>query len=391
LRLLLYIHSLENGGAERVVANLANHWAAKGCDVTLVTVESDSLDFYALHPAVARIALNLGGGGDNLLAGFRRTVVRVRALRRVLKQVRPDIAVSAINIANVILALAASGMPEMVAIGSERSYPPLAPLGTVQEALRRHFYGRLGAVVALTQECADWLRHHTNARRIPVIPNAASWPLAEQAPHLSPATHCLPGRKRLLAVGRLCHEKNYTTLIDVFSKLAPRHPDWDLVILGDGPLRQSLQAQAQSAGLEQRIVLPGRAGNVGDWYEQADLYALTSHVEGFPNTLAEAMAYGVPAVSFDCDTGPRDIIRPGIDGLLVDAGDTDGLEMALDKAMGDDSYRRYLASNAIQARERFSMEKIAGLWEELFLDCMKHRVEEIRRPLAEARSQNEFS
>jgi glycosyltransferase involved in cell wall biosynthesis len=370
VRLVMFIHSLESGGAERVVANFANHWTEKGWDVTVVTLESDAADFYGLNPGVARIALNRAGESSNVVVGLWQNVQRIKALRQVLEKVRPDIALSLMSNANVLLALAARGMRNMQAIGSERIYPPRLPLGSIWEVLRRHSYSQLSAVVALTQECADWVRQHTNARRIPVIPNAASWPLTRRVPHLSPADHCLPGRKLLLAVGRLCNQKNVETLIDVFAKLAPRHPDWDLVILGEGPLHQVLQARVQSARLEDRISMPGRAGNVGDWYEQADLYVLTSHFEGFPNTLAEAMAHGVPAVSFDCDTGPRDIIRHGIDGLLVAAGDTAGLELALDKAMGDGSLRQALASNAIQARERFSMEKVARMWEELFLDCI---------------------
>jgi glycosyltransferase involved in cell wall biosynthesis len=393
VRLLIYIYSLENGGAERVFANLANHWAKKGWNITVVTVASVSTDFYVLDPAITRIALNLAGrrGDRNVLTGFWRAVTRVKALRRILQRVQPNIALSAINSANIILGLATHGMPEVQAIGSERNFPPMAPMGIIWETLRRYTYGQLSAVVAVTQECADWLRRHSNARRVPVIPNAACWPLAQQAPHFSPITHCSPHRKILLAVGRLSPEKNFTTLIEVFAQLAPRHPEWDLVILGDGPLRQALQSQVQTARLNQRIFLAGRVGNVGEWYERADLYALCSHFEGFPNTLAEAMAYGVPAVSFDCDTGPRDILRHDIDGLLVAPGDVAGLESALDKVMGDDRLRRHFASNAIQARERFSMEEIAGMWEELFHDCMTGRVGKTNHAMAEAKSKNYFS
>jgi len=304
--------------------------------------------------------------------------MRMKALRCVLQQVRPDIALSVINSANVILGLAAYGMSEVQTIGSERNYPPKAPMGMIWETLRRYTYGQLGAVVAVTQECAHWLRQYTNARRVLVIPNAACWPLAQQAPHLPPHTHCLPDRKILLAVGRLSSEKNFATLITVFAQLAPRYPEWDLVILGDGPLRQALQSQVQAAQLTQRVFLAGRVGNMGDWYERANLYVLCSHFEGFPNTLAEAMAYGLPAVSVDCDTGPRDIIRTEVDGLLVAPNDVAGLASALGRVMGDDRLRQHFATNAVQVRERFSMEKVAGMWEELFHDCVTGRVGNVK-------------
>lgn len=367
MRLLLYIHSLENGGAERVVANLANHWAGIGWEVTLVTVAPPEADFYQLDPAVRRVALHLTGTGGSLLAGFWRTARRVQALRRVLRRVRPDVALSAMHTANVVLSLAARGMPGLLAVGSEHNFPPKAPMGIVWETLRRHAYGHLAAVVALTHECAAWLGAHSRARQVPVIPNPVCWPLARQEPVSDPAAVCRPGRRILLAVGRLSEEKNFTTLATVFARLAARHPDWDLVILGDGPLRAALRAQAGAARLDDRILLPGRVGNMGDWYGRASLYAMSSHFEGFPNTLVEAMTYGLPAVSFDCDTGPRDIIRPGVDGFLIPPGDDAAMEAALDTLMRDAALRAQFARRAIEARERFSMEKIACMWEALFL------------------------
>lgn len=366
MRLLIYIHSLENGGAERVVANLANHWVSIGWEVTVVTVAPAARDFYALDPAVRRIALDLTGSSPNVLAGFVRTVRRARALRGVLKRVRPEVALSVMHTANVILALAARGLPGLRTIGSEHNFPPKAPMGIIWETMRRHAYARLAAVVALTQECAGWLAAHSLARSIPVIPNPVAWPLANNEPRVAPDAFCAPGRQVLLGVGRLSMEKNFSTLIEVFSRLAGRHPSWDLVILGDGPLREELAAQVRAAGLEARVLLPGSVGNMGEWYERAALYAMSSHFEGFPNTLVEAMAYGLPAVSFDCDTGPRDIIRHGVDGFLVPPGDLEQMEDALHGLMQDSGSRAAFAQRAIEARERFSMQKISGMWEALF-------------------------
>lgn len=367
MRLLIYIHSLENGGAERVVANLANYWASIGWDITVVTVASHASDFYVLDPGVSRICLDLTGSSRNVLAGFTRTARRAQALRRILQRVQPDIALSAMHTANVILALAARGLPRLRTIGSEHNFPPKAPMGIIWETMRRHAYGRLTAVVALTQECADWLAAHSHARRILVIPNPVAWPLSSNEPRIRPAAFCSAGRQVLLGVGRLSEEKNFSALIDIFSRLAPRHPDWDLVILGEGPERHALTAQVRAAGLEQRIFLPGSVGNMGDWYERAALYAMSSHFEGFPNTLVEAMAYGLPAVSFDCDTGPRDIIRHDVDGFLVPPGDTDGMASALDRLMVDEPLRAAFGLRANEARERFSMKKVSCMWENLFM------------------------
>ena len=378
MRLLIYIHSLENGGAERVVANLANYWASLGWAVTVVTVAPQARDFYVLDAGVGRRCLDLAGQGGGLLAGVVRTARRARALRRVLREVQPAVALSAMHTANVVLALAARGLPGVRTVGSEHNFPPKAPMGVVWETLRRHAYGHLHAVVALTHECAHWLERHSHARRVLVIPNPVVWPLSQHAPLVNPATSCAPGRQILLGVGRLSEEKNFTTLIAIFARLAPLHPDWDLVILGEGAQRAALSAQVQAGGLEQRVFLPGSVGNMGDWYAHASLYAMSSHFEGFPNTLVEAMAYGVPAVSFDCDTGPRDIIRHGIDGVLVAPGDVEGMASALDTLMRDSRVRARFAQRAVDARERFSMEKISRMWETIFTpSTCRHDVENV--------------
>lgn len=332
----------------------------------MVTLTPSSHDFYELHPAVKRIALELAGDSNNRLAGLAQNVCRLIALRRVLHQFRPDIALGMMTTANVLLALVMSGLPQLRAIGSERTHPPQCPLGVLWEGLRRLSYGRLDAVTALTCESAVWLKNHTGARQVPVIPNAAIWPLPMQLPRITPESICQSERLIVLTVGRASEEKQFGLLLEVFHSLADQYPSWDLVILGEGPQRPALQAQARMARLEQRVFLPGRAGNVGEWYERADLYVMSSRFEGFPNTLAEAMAHGLAAVSFDCDTGPRDIIRHEVDGLLVPPGDVAGLTAALNLLMSNVALRRRFAKRAVEVRERFSMERIAGMWEELF-------------------------
>ncbi len=131
MQLLIYIHSLENGGAERVVANLANYWASVGWAVTVVTVAPQARDFYVLDAGVGRRCLDLAGQGGGLFAGVVRTARRARALRRVLREVQPTVALSAMHTANVVLALAARGLPGVRTVGSEHNFPPKAPMGMV--------------------------------------------------------------------------------------------------------------------------------------------------------------------------------------------------------------------------------------------------------------------
>lgn len=174
------------------------------------------------------------------------------------------------------------------------------------------------------------------------------------------------GRKRALAAGRLVEQKGFDLLIEAFARVAGQHPQWDLVIVGDGPLRTDLEHAVRRRGLQNRVFLPGKVGNIGDWYEAAHLFVLSSRFEGFANVLAESLSHGLPAISFDCPTGPADIIRHGVDGLLVPPNDVGKLAAAMSLVMNDENLRSALAARAVEARERFSVERIAAQWEALF-------------------------
>jgi glycosyltransferase involved in cell wall biosynthesis len=365
-KLMIFIYSMGNGGAERVAANLANFWSAKGWSITIVTLSEQHLDFYELHLGVKRISLELASESRNLLDGLWQNMRRVKALRRLLREIQPEIALGMMTTANIIVALAAWGIPNLRTIGAEHIHPTQFPMGFFWKALRGKAYCLLNTVTALTSEGENWLKNNTNAKSVLLIPNAVTWPLPEHEPRISPRVYCQHNKQILLAVGRLDEQKGFDWLIEVFSNLAHKHPNWDLVILGEGSLRDMLEEQVRKSGLEKRIFLPGKVGNLRKWYESADLYVMSSRYEGFSNTLVEAMAYGLPAVSFDCDAGPRDIINHGLNGLLVPPCDLAALTATLDNIMRDDALRLRLAERTADVREQFSMKGIARLWEQLF-------------------------
>ena len=366
MKLLLLIHSLGSGGAERVLSTLANHWAHKGWQVTVVTMTSEATDFYQLDNRIRRIALNLARDSTNSVAAVINNLQRVLAVRRLLHKIQPDVALAMMSTSNIVLALASLGIRNIVTLGSERIHPPNAFTQNFWNRARRLSYRYLSAVVTLTQESAGWLIANASPKKVAVIPNAAIWPLPPQTPIIKPPPNS--NGYRLITVGRLSHEKGFDLLIQAFSKLASDFPDWELVIIGEGPERVQRQAQIDMLGLTRQIKLPGRCGNLQQWYESGDLYVLTSRFEGFPNTVVEAMSHGLPVVSFDCTTGPREIIRPGIDGVLVAPEDRKELEVALRDLMTDHDKRRQFGQHAIEVRSRFALERVVDLWEALFND-----------------------
>ncbi|HQQ63002.1 MAG TPA: glycosyltransferase family 4 protein [Pseudomonadales bacterium] len=365
MRILIFIYSMGSGGAERVTSHLANAWAEMGRDVTVVTLTSLKGDMYVLHPNVKRIGLDLALESTGVVSALSGNVRRIFALRTVLRQLNPDVVIGMMTTASVLAVLAAFGLKCRVII-SERTYPLLSPLDRFWSVLRRVVYPWADYVVAQSNESEQWFREHSGCRRIAVIPNPVVWPLSTGAPVVLPDSVLNSNSYLLLAVGRLGEEKGFDVLVDAFAGIAARCPLWNLVILGEGQQRDKLMEQIKKSGYESRVHLPGRAGNMADWYGRADLYVMTSRFEGFPNTLLEAMAAGCAAVSFDCDTGPRDIIKQDINGLLVrPVGDVDLMAEALLSLMTSDSERERMGQNALLVRDQFSMRRILSLWDKV--------------------------
>lgn len=314
---------------------------------------------------IVRRTLNIPIIQDRFFHESIATVRRSLALRAIIKKEKPDVAISIMCRSNIIMALATVNLNDIKVIGSERAYPPKLPTGKIRDILRRIFYRHLDAITVFTPESAQWVARHTKQKNIAIIPNPVNWPIKVGSPIIDPNDVLPKNKKVLLAVGRLSHEKGFDTLIDIFSMMHEHHDQWVLVIVGEGQERQSLTTQIAGHNMQKHIYLPGCAGNIGQWYEAGDLYVLPSRYEGFGNVLIEAMSYGLAAVSFDCDTGPRAIIRHNIDGLLVAATDKQAMKTSLERLMNDDEFREKLASQAFQVRERFSMNKVAKMWENL--------------------------
>lgn len=369
---MIIIHSLQGGGAERVAVDLATYWATQGTQVTLVTQAFADNDAYALTDSVQRVVLGTAGNSAGRLRGLLANLLRVRKLRRLMQRTKPDVVLGMMTTSSILAVLAARKLPCRV-VATEHTHPPVQKLPKVWQRLRCKAYPRAAQVVALTRGTALWLEENVPGSRVAVIPNAVRWPLEQTDPLVVPPER--NGRYRLLAVGRLHRLKGFDVLIRAFAIIAGYFPQWDLVILGEGSQRDMLQSQVHAAGLAQRISLAGRVGNIGQWYAQSDLYVLSSRAEGLSNTLIEAMASGLAVIAFDCDTGPREVIRDGIDGVLVrPVEDDEALAAHLSDLMAHPQRRRALACRAVDARDRFSTARVMAMWQHVFCGDLRPNV-----------------
>ena len=357
MHLLLVISSLGGGGAERVMARLAEAWVASGIQITLATFDGRAEDFYSLSEGISRRAMRDEQGHRRSL--WPGPVNRVRWLRSLMLESRPDAIVSFTDRTNVVVLLAARrlGVPVLV---SERVDPLMHSPGRLWSVLRRLVYPSASTIVVQTESVADWSRSHFPRTRTRVIPN----PAPDNVPDVSAL-----GTTVIIAAGRLTRQKGFDVLIEAFSRIHDRHPAWKLRILGQGDERSTLEQQIAKQQLQQRIELAGRQKDAIEQIAQSGVFVLSSRYEGFPNVLAEAMACGRPVIATDCRSGPSGMIADGENGILVPVDDPAALAAALNRLLSDPELRLQLGRKATTLRESLAVTSILALWNNVLAEC----------------------
>ena len=363
IRLTLIISSLLGGGAERVLSIMANYWADKCWQITLLTLvdEHEPLN-YELHPAVNYRAVGIASSGANpmfRLGNFQR----ISRLRRALFETNPHGIISFLDKVNVLTLLTTVRL-NIPVIVSERIDPVNYPIGLVWKLLRFITYIRADRVVVQTERAKvyfpGFIRKHTV-----VIPNPIVVPPFEPG-----FIEIMPKCCNLIAMGRLVQQKGFDLLLKAFARVRGKYPDWRLTILGEGVLRPKLESLRNNLGLGNSVQLPGWVKNPYDYLKGADIFVLPSRYEGFPNVLCEAMACGLPVIAADCPSGPREITGNGVNGVLIPPDNIDALENALDSLMADSEKRKELALLSLAAAKAFHIERIMELWEKLLMECL---------------------
>lgn len=360
-RIAFVLQGLGAGGSEHIVSQLCNHYAALGWTVSLLAFEHhEAAPYYAHDPAVRILPLGLKPERRGPVAAIRAMLTRQRLLRQAIILTKPDLVVSFLTRTNILSVLAVRGMGIPVIV-SERNNPALQKVGPVWRALRRWSYPRAAGLVTMTQGA---MRHFIGATppRTWVIPNPAHIP--------DVAIGRQSDGRTIAAVGRLVPQKGFDLLLEAFAQVAPVVPGWRLVLWGEGPDRIALEAQRARLGLEGRVDMPGVTARPCEWVARSDLFVLSSRFEGWGLVVGEAMAAGIPVISFDCEWGPAEMIEQNKSGVLVANGDVGALADALIALCQDTDRREALGRQAIERMRRFSPENILAQWHAAIVDVL---------------------
>ena len=359
--------ALPGGGSERVLADLTGALAGRGHEVSLASFDAaDAEPFYPIAREVRRIALGLGDVSRHTSAasGLRR----IAALRRLARRGRPDVAIGFMHSAYIPLGLAllGTGIPmiasEHIAFEHYRSR-------RLEKALLRltPCLARTTTVISpvIRDEFPAALRRHMTVMPNPVSPRDRR--------HADVGGEGRPW-KTLLAVGRLEPQKDHRILIGAFARIAGDFPDWRLRIVGEGALRGALEAQAAATGRGDRISLPGARAAIDEEYVDAQLFAMPSIYESFGLTTAEALSHSLPVVGFADCPGTNELVRHGVNGLLVGGSDREAaLAQGLAELMAAPERRRALGAAGPDSVAAFAPEAIVERWEALLESLVSAR------------------
>lgn len=365
-RIAIYLPSLNGGGAERVLLNIANKLGEKGYNVSLVLAKAEGPFLNQVSPRVSIVDLH-----------STRVLYSIIPLIRYLKKNRPKILLSALNYVNIIAILATILsknnnkviISEHSTLGQEKEHyinlrQKIIPI------LMKIFYPFADLVIAVSQGVADDLIKETRLSRskIKVIynPIVTEELLIKRDASFSHPWFSPNNPPVILSIGRLTEAKDFPTLFRAFAKVHKKI-EVRLIILGEGELREDLESLVHQLNIEKDVSLPGFVDNPYVYLKRASLFVLSSKWEGLPTVLVEAMACGCPVISTDCKSGPKEILESGKYGILVPVGDVDRLAEQIEKTLkGENDSAFFKKKEELMKRANdFKIENIIKEYEKI--------------------------
>jgi GalNAc-alpha-(1->4)-GalNAc-alpha-(1->3)-diNAcBac-PP-undecaprenol alpha-1,4-N-acetyl-D-galactosaminyltransferase len=364
LKLVFVIHNLETGGAEKVFTSLALHFASHS-NLTVLLFE-DTGHYKTQLQASGNIRMVY-------LSDCKGHVQRLLALRKFFRKERPDRVLSFLEYPGLLVSFALRGT-HIPHVSSERTnyatYFGESIADKAKKYLLASVFKRAEAVVAVSQEIRNHILHYYGvpSEKVQVISNGIRFDLLDSlASEALPDTGVSIDKHTLLAVGRLVEDKNYPLLLRAFARLKPEFPELKLCILGEGTQRPVLQALAEALHIQEVVSMPGFVPNPAPWMKQANMFVLSSRLEGMPNALIEAMYLNGHVISTDCPSGPAEIIDHNVNGILVPADDEVSLADAMRRMYIDASFRALCYQNSRKKILQFDFNTCIQKWEQVIL------------------------
>lgn len=370
LNITLVISTLGSGGAERVLVLLAKGLIDRGHRVTVVTYSEKNTDFYQLPSGIARIALGIMSQSANPIAGLIANLKRIGILKEAIASSQPDVVISFLRLTNIATILACRGATYPV-IATEHNDTKVFSYGKIWETLGRWTYPQAAMVVSVSQGVDSSLEPLAKNKRA-VIYNPIVIVENNQSDRLPLSVDV--NKNWLVSMGRLTEQKGFDLLLQAFARVADQFPDWQLLILGEGELREKLEVQSNALGLTDRVIFTGALANPFAVLRKAKIFVMASRNEGFGMAHGEALACGLPVIATDCPSGPREMIRHEIDGILVPNQDLSALATAMKSLMSDEPKRHSLAAKAPEVIKRFDLERIIREWESLIYELIEAKI-----------------
>lgn len=378
MKLIYCTHSVYNpGGMERVLANKVTYLVEKlHWNISIVTTDQKRRPvFYSLPDGVKLVDLDINYSDDNSkhpvgkIIGYliKRRKHRKR-LTALLKKENADIVLSLYPSESSFIPNIKDGSKKVLELHYCKffrlQYGRSGLLGWIDKWRTKQderIVRRFDKFVVLTNEDKEYWGDSPN---IEVIPNAAR--------HISD-TYSDVSKHRVVAVGRLDYQKSFDRLISAWEIIQRnnRYSDWRLAIFGQGEWQDMLQRMIHEKGLQESVQINRPTKNIGQEYTNSSMLVMSSHYEGFPMVMIEAMACGLPVVTFDFKCGPKDIIRQGENGLLVADGDIEGLAKAMMRLMKDETLRKRMSENAKSIVNTYSEEVVMSKWVNLFTSLVE--------------------
>ena len=378
MKLIYCMASVYNpGGMERVLLNKLRGWVERGYETMLVTTDQHGRPpFYEFPQEVKMVDLGINYTDDlgrnpilQTLSFLRKREKHRKALTELLMRERPDIVVSLFPSESSFIPDIQDGSLKMLELHFNKQfrlqYNRKGLLGLADRIRTKQdekLVRKFDNFIVLTRQDAEmW----GNLPNLSVMPNAAV-----TMPHIEHKS----GNHRVIAVGRLDYQKGFDRLLDAWALIpAELRKFWHLDIFGQGEWEEKLKQQIVTLGISESAAVNKPTDKIFDEYAASDFLVMTSHYEGFPMVMIEAMACGVPTVCFDFLCGPRDIIANGINGIVVPEGDLQALATAMQQLMERPEQLQHLSDQAKRISEEYSQEVIMKRWDLFMNDQLRIR------------------